>query len=56
MKSLDRPRFKVLINGKWQGGSFLDEDAAKAAAAKVSKLGDKVTIVKKGGPEEPPKK
>ncbi len=33
MKS--RPRFEILIDGKWQGGSFATEAEAKAAAAKL---------------------
>lgn len=43
-------RFKILINGKWQGGSFGSKTEAEAAAAKLPKGGE-IKVVPKGANE-----
>lgn len=42
-------RFKIIIDGKWQGGSFGSQKEAEQAAAAVRKRADqKIEIVPKG--------
>jgi len=45
-------RFKILVGGEWQGGSFATEAEAQAAAATLPR-GSKIEIVAKGATAAP---
>lgn len=48
-------RFKVVVNGKWQGGSFSSREKADAVAASLRKPGVVVEVeVKASAPPVPP--
>ena len=48
-------RFKVIANGKWQGGSFFSREKADAVAASLRKPGVVVVVAEKASaPAVPP--
>jgi hypothetical protein len=42
-------RYIILLDGKWQGGSFATEAEAKAVAAKLAGTSKKWSVQSKGG-------
>lgn len=52
-----KQRFKIMIDGKWQGGSFATEADAKMWAARLRKSEhQKIEVLPKGSPIAAPKK
>jgi hypothetical protein len=48
-------RLKIMVDGKWNGGTYATEHEAKVEAARLRKSPDqKIEIVPKGGPVTAP--